>query len=128
MAEIFTMTAPLSVRLPTGEQQVVAELVPIEANAQSPKLRTGLVWFSLYWHLGEPGHGMHWLEGTIQGQGPWKIADHIFNVLGCHGSNHQLASAHAAWNDYQQRADNDYPPRPLIEAIARHFVEHVLPT
>ena len=116
------MTAPLIVRRPDGEQRLVAECVPIDAHLAG---QPGLVWFEPYWHIGGPERGLHWLSGEPQGDGPWKIADHIFQVLGCHGSHPELAAAHAAWQDFLQNAANDYPEPPLIDAIARHYIKHI---
>lgn len=111
MAELFSMTTPLMIRNSQGEDQVIAELFPHP---------NGLVYFDLYWHLGQPDETIHILEGTVSGEGPWKIGGCMINVLGCHGTNADLATAYQQWQTYLQTTD-DYPPSPLVAAIARHM-------
>jgi hypothetical protein len=112
MADLFSMATPLMVRHPDGKQEVIAEIFP------HPQ---GLVYFDLYWHMGQPDETIHLLEGTVGGEGPWKIGEHVINVLGCHGTNAQLASEYQQWRTYLQTAVDDYPPLPLITAIARRM-------
>ncbi|MDH3947835.1 MAG: hypothetical protein OEU74_02630 [Gammaproteobacteria bacterium] len=112
MADLFSMTTPLMIRKPHGEEQIIAEIFP------HPE---GLVYFDLYWHLGQPNETIHLVEGTISGEGPWKIGEYVINVLGCHGTNAQLATAYQQWQSYLQTASDDYPPAPLIVAIARRL-------
>ena len=81
MADLFSMTTPLMIRSPHGEEQVIAEIFP------HPE---GLVYFDLYWHLGQPEETIHLVKGTVRGEGPWRIGEHVINVLGCHGTNAQL--------------------------------------
>jgi hypothetical protein len=45
MADLFSMTTPLMIRNPQGEEQVIAEIF-LHSN--------GLVYFDLYWHQGQP--------------------------------------------------------------------------
>jgi len=110
MADLFSITAPLMLRNPHGEEQVIAEIFP------HPR---GLVYFDLYWHLGQPTETIHLIEGTLRGEGPWKIGDYVINVLGCHGTNAELATAYQQWRTYLQNVEADYPPPPLRAAIAR---------
>lgn len=110
MADLFSMTTPLMVRRPDGKQEVIAEIFP------HPQ---GLVYFDLYWHLGQPEETIHFIQGKVCGEGPWKIGQHVINVLGCHGTNAELATDHQQWQTYLQTATDDYPSSPLIAAIAR---------
>ena len=109
MADLFSITAPLMLRNPQGEEQVIAEIFP------HPR---GLVYFDLYWHLGQPTETIHLIEGTLRGEGPWKIGDYVINVLGCHGTNAYLATAYQQWRTYLQTVEANYPPPPLRAAIA----------
>src|SRR4030065_241432 len=95
MANLFSITAPLLIRLPTGDLHVMAE--------RFPHLH-GLVYFDLFWHLGNPHLVVHVVEGIIKGDGPWKIGVAVVRVLGCHGTDGALA----------RRVDNGGPisPRP----------------
>lgn len=112
MAQLFSMTSPLMIRTPQGEERVIAEIFP------HPE---GIVYFDLYWHLAQPEETIHLIKGTLSGEGPWKIGDHVINVLGCHGTNAELASAYQDWQTYLQTATADYPPPPLVAAIARRL-------
>ena len=109
MADIFTVTAPLRVRLPSGDSKVVAEL------CKHPR---GLVMFDLYW-LDNPQHAIHLLEGEIKGEGPWKIADHIFYVLGCHGTDAGLATDYSHWQHWLREHQQDYPNPQQIQQLAQ---------
>ena len=112
MADLFSMTSPLMIRTPQGQEQVIAEIFP------HPE---GLVYFELYWHLGQPEETIHVVDGNVNGEGPWKIGDYVINVLGCHGTNAELATAFQQWQSYLQTAGDDYPPSPLVVAIARRL-------
>jgi len=110
MADLFSVTAPLLIRLPTGDMHVMAERFP------HPQ---GLLYFDLFWHLGNPNKGVHFVDGIIKGDGPWKIGDAVVRVLGCHGTDGALARRFDEWRQYITENADAYPPRPLIEAIAR---------
>jgi hypothetical protein len=111
MADLFSVTAPLLIRLPTGDMHVMAEHFP------HPR---GLVYFDLFWHLGNPHLGVL-VEGIIKGDGPWKIGDAVVRVLGCHGTDGALARRFGEWRLYLTENAGIYPPRTEIEAIAcRH--------
>ena len=112
MADLFSMTTPLMIRGPDGKQEMIAEIFP------HPE---GLVYFEAYWHLGQPEETILLVEGTIKGEGPWKIGDYVINVLGCHGTDAELATAYEQWQTYLQTTVNDYPPPPLVAAIARRM-------
>lgn len=112
MADLFSITAPLAIRLVSGETQVIAECF---------KHPEGLVYFDLYWHLGDPDQTIHILRGDIKGDGPWKIGDHIIHVLGCHGTDFAPAAAFQEWRQYLADHADEYPPPPLIAAIARRY-------
>jgi len=110
MADIFSMRSPLMIRFPSGQKRVMAECFPHPM---------GMLYFDLFWHQGDPNDTMHVVEGTIQGDGPWKVGEAVVHVLGCHGTDHELASAFEDWRQYLRENAAEYPPRPLILAIAR---------
>ena len=112
MADLFTMTAPLAIRLASGETRVIAECF------QHPE---GMVYFDLYWHLGDPEQTIHTVRGQITGAGPWKVGEHVVHVLSCHGTDFEPAAAFEAWRQYLSDHADAYPPRPLIAAIARRY-------
>ena len=110
MADLFSVTAPLLIRLPTGDMHVLAE------RFAHPR---GLVYFDLFWHLRNPHIGVHVVEGIIKGDGPWKIGDASVRVLGCHGTDGALARRFDEWRTFLTEHPESYPARPEIEAIAR---------
>ena len=115
MADIFTVTAPLKVRLPDGRQQVVAELF------RHPE---GLLYFDLFWHqcaADERDKVAHLLKGELKGTGPWKIDDHIFYVLGCRGTDMDLATEHSEWQTWRMHHPDDYPDERMIMRIASSY-------
>lgn len=113
MASLFSITAPLLIRHGDGVRHIIAECFPL---AEMP----GLVYFELYWHLQRPAiHAIHAIRGEIRGDGPWKIADSVVTVLGCHGTDPDLATSFAEWQDYLRQGAPGYPAREAIHALAR---------
>jgi len=110
MADIFSVTAPLTVKHIDNEPKVVAEVF---------KHPQGILYFDLYWHQQQPDEAIHVIEGEINGEGPWRVANCIFNVLGCRGTNIEMAMQHEEWLTYLQSPANDYPPEGLVYAIAK---------
>lgn len=110
MADLFSVTAPLLIRLATGDMYVMAERFP------HPR---GLLYFDLYWHLGNPHKGAHIVEGIIKGEGPWKIGDAVVRVLGCQGTDGALARRFDEWRAYIGDDAAAYPARAEIAIIAR---------
>lgn len=113
MADLLTLKAPLVIRRADGARHVMAEWFPL---AQEP----GLVYFELYWHLQRPASlAIHRIVGDIRGDGPWKIVDNVITVLGCHGTDPELADSFADWQFYLQQGAPYYPTREAIQALAR---------
>ena len=112
MADIFTMKSPLAIRLSSGQKRVMAEYF------HHPK---GLLYFDLFWHLGNPVDTVHVVEGPVRGEGPWKVGDAVITVLGCHGTDPELASAFNDWQHYLEENSGNYPSRQQIQAFARRF-------
>lgn len=110
MATLFSVRAPLLIRLAAGDMHVMAERF---AHSR------GLVYFDLFWNLGNPYKGVHVVEGIIKGDGPWKIGDAVVRVLGCHGTDGALARRFDEWCAYLNENGETYPSRTEIEAIAR---------
>lgn len=112
MAGLFSLTAPLTVTGPNGQRRVIAACF---------RHAEGVLVFELGWHAAESVEGLiHVVPGVVTGEGPWKVGDNVFNVLGCHGSDPALA---LDWERWQSRitTDPNYPPAPLVAAIARRF-------
>lgn len=111
MADLFSMTAPLVFRDPDGSERLAAAVFP------HPE---GVLVFDLYWHAGDPAQTTRVLRGRVQGEGPWKVGAVVIRLLGCQGTDAELAQA---WQDWQAciQASEDYPPAPLVAAIARRL-------
>ncbi len=109
MADLFSVTAPLTLLTPDKDESLIAELF------KHPK---GLLVFEPYWHLKNAEEGIHLIKGWIEGEGPWKISGHIIKVLACHGTNACLADEYNEWRNYRLSNPGEYPPQPMVKAIA----------
>lgn len=113
MADLYSVTAPLIIQLPSGEERLIAE------HFKHPK---GLLYFTPYWHVQDvPGDNVYLVKGWLSGEGPWRISDHVIKVLACHGSNACLATDFNEWQSYRLSHAEAYPPEPMVTAIARKF-------
>ncbi|UCC56214.1 MAG: hypothetical protein JSU75_00045 [Gammaproteobacteria bacterium] len=110
MADIFTVTAPLLLRLPDTTLCVIAEIF------RHPQ---GLLYFDLYWDRQPGAESIHLLDGEIHGEGPWKAGGCVITLLGCHGSHPEQAAEYAAWQSYVAQRGSEFPSRERIEALAR---------
>jgi hypothetical protein len=110
MADFFSVTAPLVIRLLSGERHIMVE------RFRHPE---GLLYFTPVWHIGKPEEAVRLVEGGIRGDGPWKVGACVVHVLGCHGTDAELASLFDTWRDYLLQAGDEYPPRAMIHSIAR---------
>lgn len=80
----------------------------------------GLLFFEVFWpQAGE--QGIHLVSGEYKGEGPWKVGDCVINVLGCHGSDPELASLFSEWQSYRQMAADDYPDAESINQLSRQY-------
>jgi hypothetical protein len=96
MADLFSVTAPLRIQINKQQLFVIAECYP------HPE---GLVYLDLYWNEALADNDdscIHLIKAELKGDGPWKIADNVIHVLGCHGTNAQLASEYASWIEHSQ--------------------------
>ena len=110
--DLFSVTAPLTLKFPDGGEVLLAEIY------KHPK---GLLYFEPYWHLKGPTEGIHLIKGWLEGNGPWKISDHVIKVLACYGSDACLATDFSEWQNYRLTNPGAYPPQPMIDAIAAKF-------
>jgi len=112
MADLFSVTAPLLIRTAAGDHHIMVERFPLAAES-------GLVYFEAYWHLQRPAaRAIHRVSGEIRGDGPWKIGGNVVTVLGCHGTDPELANAFSEWQAYLQAGAPGYPDRGAILALA----------
>lgn len=109
MADLFSITAPLAIRFPNGEKQIMIERIAY---------KDGLAFLPTFWTEHGIAHSLRIIAGPIKGEGPWKIGDAVIAVLGCHGTDPDLAREYSYWqNQLDQRGDR-YPDR---EEIARRI-------
>jgi len=108
MADLFSMKAPLMIRLANGEKHIMAEYF---------KHAEGLLFFDVFWHQQNP-QSIHLVRGEYKGDGPWKVGNHVIHVLGCHGSDPELANLYAEWQFYLQTGADEYPTADAIRALA----------
>ncbi|MBD3620132.1 MAG: hypothetical protein HUJ28_11740 [Chromatiales bacterium] len=110
MAEIFTVTSPLMIKSPHGGEKVIAELFPHP---------DGILFFEIFWDQMEANDGIYVIKGELKGEGPWKVGDYIINLLGCQGTNPDLAEDFSQWQMYLQSPLSDYPSEASRLALAR---------
>ncbi|MDH5735322.1 MAG: hypothetical protein OEY87_04285 [Gammaproteobacteria bacterium] len=108
MPDLFSMKSPLMIRFPDGEKRIMAEYF---------KHPQGLLFFDVFWHQSDDS-AIHLVEGEYKGEGPWKIGDVVITVLGCHGTDPELASLFSAWQSYLQMSAEAYPADEVIQQIA----------
>lgn len=109
VADLFSMKAPLMIRMPNGDKHIMAEYF------RHPK---GLLFFDVFWNHPDAANVIHLVEGEYKGEGPWKIGDAVINVLGCRGVDADLASLFSEWQTYMQMAGDEFPSDEEIRAIA----------
>lgn len=109
MADLFAMKSPLVIRLPDGRKHIMAEYF------RHPE---GLLYFEIFWHQQPEQSGIHLVDGEFKGDGPWKVGDCVISVLGCHGTDPELASLFSEWQTTMQMAPEAYPGDGEIRDIA----------
>ncbi|RUA04402.1 MAG: hypothetical protein DSY43_06385 [Gammaproteobacteria bacterium] len=83
MNKIFTLRSPLYIKYPNGETRVIEEIF------QHPQ---GVLYFELFWEK-DPQYSIHLIKGEISGDGPWRVGEASFHVLGYP----QMCEMHSFW-------------------------------
>lgn len=109
MADMFAMKAPLMIRLANGEKRIMVEYF---------RHADGLLFFNPFWHQ-NPQQGIHVVQGEYKGDGPWKVGNNVIHVLGCRGSDPELANLYAEWQFYLQTCADEYPSTDEICSLAK---------
>jgi hypothetical protein len=112
MADLFSVTAPLAIRFRDGSRQIMIERIPY---------RDGLLFLPPFWNETGIASALRFVGGPLRGDGPWKVGDAVVTVLGCHGSDPELAAQFAAWQVCLEQSGAIYPER---EEILRLMHEH----
>jgi hypothetical protein len=114
MADLFSVTAPLAIRFPNGERQIM-----IERFAH----RDGVCFLPPFWTETKLADALRFVPGPIKGGGPWKAGDAIITVLGCHGTDAELAGELSSWLDYLAQRDEPYPERDTLDKSVRDCLQ-----
>jgi len=93
MADLYTLTTPLLVRYPDGEQRLIAD------KYMHPH---GMIYAEPYWLESESPRA-YLIKGTIKGEGPWKIGDVIVRLLSCGDTEEAMQ-----WANWQQHLMSVY--------------------
>ena len=105
MADLFSVTAPLAIRFrDSGEKQIMIERIPYN---------DGLMFLPVFWT--DTGVADALRYGPIVGDGPWKVGNAVVTVLGCHGTDAELASEFSCWQTRLVQLGEAYPEKSDIE-------------
>jgi hypothetical protein len=106
MADLFSVTAPLAIRFrDSGEKQVLIERLPYNG---------GLIFLPPFWIDHELEHSLRYVPGPIEGEGPWKVGAAVVTVLGCHGTDAELAGVFSDWQVRRMELGDAYPEQDAI--------------
>ena len=113
MADLYTVTVPLRVQCRDGSRRVALACVP---HAR------GVVLVEPPAVPGAWPEAMQLLEGELKGEGPWKVGECVITVLGCHGTDGELATEFAQWRQSYEMSGEPLPSREqLIQFAAQRF-------
>ena len=112
MPDIFEMKRPLAVNYASGEKTVIVAYYP------HPQ---GLVYLEPFWENKAEGQQATVIEGEIKGEGPWIINDAIISLVGCQGTDPDLAQQLAQWEFHVQSVEDDYYQPEEIRQLARKY-------
>lgn len=106
---LFTVTAPLTIKYPDGDKKIIIEKFPHQR---------GLLFFEPFWHVKGLDDCVHLIQGELLGEGPWKIDGHVITVTGCQGSDPEMAAVLAEWQTYLGLPQQNYPNDAEIKHLA----------
>lgn len=112
MADIFSVTAPLAIRFPNGEKHVIIRCFPCN---------DGLIFAAPYWDQLPVDAVFRFVAGPIKGDGPWKVGNAVITVLGCHGTDPELAGEFAGWQSYLEQCGDACPDAARLPELASRF-------
>jgi len=113
---LFTVTAPLTIRYPDGSKKIIIEKFPHPG---------GLLFFEPFWHINGLQSSVHLIQGELKGEGPWKINDHIITVTGCQGTDPEMATKLSEWQTYLAIPEQRYPNDDEIHSLAKKLGANV---
>ena len=106
------MKRPLAVNYSNGEK---ALMVAYYHHAE------GLVYLPSFWEQEAEGAKATVIKGKIQGEGPWKVSDAVISLVGCQGTDPEMAQMLAEWEFHVQSMSEDYYHPESIRSLAREY-------
>jgi hypothetical protein len=110
LTDLFSITAPLLIRHAGGVKHVMIECF---------RHPDGLVYLRRFRGREPDAQDMHFVQGEVTGEGPWKIGDAVMTLPGCHGSNPGETAEFAEWQFHAGQLGDACPSRSELEKMAR---------
>ncbi|MEE9342428.1 MAG: hypothetical protein V3V12_02200 [Gammaproteobacteria bacterium] len=117
MAELLSVTAPLAIRYPDGVKHIM-----IWRSSHT----SGLLYLRPFWNQVAEEKTFTFAAGPIKGDGPWKVGNAVVTVLGCHGTDAELATEFSSWQILLEQMGDAYPSDQAIESLADEFAQRYL--
>jgi len=106
------MNRPLAVNFTNGHKAIMVAYYPH---------KEGLVYLPPFWEQLPKGQQATVIKGRITGEGPWKLADAVISLVGCQGTDAELAQLLADWEFHLQQQAADYYQPQAIRALAKEY-------
>jgi len=110
--DLFEMKRPLAVNFADGRKTIMV------AYYKHPE---GMVYLEPFWEQKAEHEKAVVLKGVVKGEGPWKIADAVISLVGCQGTDSDLAQLLAQWEFHIQSVGSDYYQPEDIRTLAKTF-------
>lgn len=81
----------------------------------------GLLYLRPFWEQQPQGQQATVLKGELKGQGPWKIADAVISLVGCQGTDAELAQQLADWEFHLQNVGQNHYNVDDIRCLAKEY-------
>lgn len=112
MPDLFEMKRPLAVNFTSGQKTIAVAYYP---HAD------GVVILEPFWEQKPPEKKAVVLTGEVRGDGPWRVGNAVLTLVGCQGTDPDLAQLLAQWEFHLQDAGSDYYQQEDIRALAREY-------
>ena len=112
MPDLFEMQRPLSVNYTDGRKTVIVAYYP---HAE------GMVYLEPFWEQKPEGEKVVLIKGDVKGDGPWRVGSAVLTLVGCQGTDAELAQQLAQWQAHIQEVGSDYYDPEAIRALARQY-------
>ena len=112
MPDLFDMQRPLAINYKDGSKGIMVAYYP---HAE------GLVYLEPFWENKSAENKARVLVGEIKGDGPWRCGDASITLVGCQGTDADLAQLLSQWEDHVQEVGPDYYKVDEIRSLARSF-------